>query len=579
MADTKKPQIVKKTSEKQLIANRMNSKKSTGPRTARGRQRSSMNNLRFGMRSKKDVLPNENAALDEERRQGALKSLAPRNDAERRLVERFVRLEWRGERGERAEKARAALRIHNVIEGAEQREAAEVERLMSDLNKCPENLRLLLGRPAGVRALVREWKTLGDRLASGKTLLGTQRRRCLTLLGKRPLDVLRDDPIATRWVRALVGMVLGAGADPEDVAGQLPAVPTEGMHPTEFDVRVKELAEALLPKKEARSLVLSYVTEELGRLANQFDIIKPLADRNLELEAEEAGADTTPAGARLGQQILASYRGSDAALRRLEALQNPPRRGPGRGAKKAEAPAAAAPAQEPPAPAAPINPEPAQAVAEPTVEAISEPPTVEAISESPTVETTSESPTVEAISEPPTVESISQRRTVEAISEPPTVEARECLESESQEDGPNPEDGPIPEFVPPAAEAIAAPRAVEAIFAEPTSGDDLGPYEPADPELKEIHQEIQEIIRARRMQEGQASAEAVPPGPSAEDEWREQRRKERQERLERLDREQREWREEQARRYETFLANNPERPDPGMHDPDSSGETGRAPPS
>jgi hypothetical protein len=366
MADTKKFKVAKKTiSEKQLISNRLNSMKSTGPRTARGRQRSSMNNLRFGMRSKKDVLPNENAALYEERRQGALKSLAPRSDAERTLVLRFVRLEWRGERGERAEKARAALRIHDVIEGAEQREAAEAERLMKDLSKCPENLRLLLGRPAGLRALVREWKTLGDRLASGKTLLGTQRRRCLTFLGKRPLDVLRDDPIATRWMSALVGMVLGAGADPEDVAGQLPAVPPEGMHPTEFDIRVKEYAKALPPKKEARNLVLSYVTEELGRLGDQFDIIKPLADRNLALEAEEAQTDTTPEGARLGQQILASYRGSDAALRRLEALQNPPRRCPGRGPKKPEAPAAAAPApaQEPPAAAAPSNPAPTSVVA------------------------------------------------------------------------------------------------------------------------------------------------------------------------------------------------------------------------
>jgi hypothetical protein len=150
MAETKKFKVAKKISEKQLIANRLNSLKSTGPQTARGRQRSSMNNLRSGMRSKKDVLPNENVALYEERRQGALKSLAPRNDAETRLVERFVRLEWRGERGERAEQARAALRIHDVIEGAEQREAVEAERLMANLCQSPENLLLLVRQPAGV---------------------------------------------------------------------------------------------------------------------------------------------------------------------------------------------------------------------------------------------------------------------------------------------------------------------------------------------------------------------------------------------------------------------------------------------
>jgi hypothetical protein len=533
MADTKKPKIVKKKiSDKQLIANRLNSMKSTGPRTARGRQRSSMNNLRSGMRSKKDVLPNENAALYEERRQGALKSLAPRGDAERTLVLRFVRLEWRGERGERAENARAAQRIHDVIEGAEQREAAEAERLMYDLNKCPENLRLLLRQPAGVRALVQEWSILGARLAAGKSLLATQRQRCLVLLGKRLEHVLCDDPVATRWARALIGGVQGAGIPLSAVASGLGGCP-EWMCQTEFDIRVKEMAGELTTKEESRALLAAYAAEEIGRLTDLLAKVEPLARRDRALEAEEAGMDTTPDGARLGQQILASYRGSDAALRRLDALQNPPRRGPGRGPKKPEAPAptAPAPAQEPPAAAAPSNPEPAQAVAEPTVEAISQPQTVEAISEP---------QTVEPISEPQTVEPISTQQTVEAISD------------------------------------------------QPTSADDLGAYEPTDAELKELHERIQPLRQAPAKADGPAPTGAGRPRtPAQEEQWqqwekerRERLERERRERLERLDREQREWREAQARRFETFLENNPAPPDPdpGGPDPTSGGAAGRGPP-
>jgi hypothetical protein len=157
MAESTKPRVAKKPiSEKQLIANRMNSKCSTGPRTPEGKARSSMNNCQTGMRSSKDVLPGEDGALYEQRRRNAIRDLAPRNDTERSLVDRHVRLEWRGQRGEAAEDAKAARRIHEVIEGADGREAAEAARLARDLEKCPENLRQLLRIPAGVRLMLGE---------------------------------------------------------------------------------------------------------------------------------------------------------------------------------------------------------------------------------------------------------------------------------------------------------------------------------------------------------------------------------------------------------------------------------------
>jgi hypothetical protein len=77
---------------------------------------------------------------------------------------------------------------------------------------------------------------------------------------------------------------------------------------------------------------------------NQLPEVELLAERKLALDAQAARREVTADGSRLGQQVLASYRGSDAALRRLDALQNPRRPDPGRGRKKAE-PAPAAPDQ------------------------------------------------------------------------------------------------------------------------------------------------------------------------------------------------------------------------------------------
>jgi hypothetical protein len=397
-------------------------------------------------------------------------------------------------------------------------------------------------------------------LALGKSLLGTQRQRCLALLGKRFEHVLCDDPVATRWARALIGAVHGAGADLKLVANGLGGRP-EWMFQAEFDIRVKEMAGELATKEDSRTLLVTYVDEEIGRLTDLLAKVEPLARRDRALEAEEAGMDTTADGARLGQQILASYRGSDAALRRLEALQNPPRRGPGRGPKKREAQAAPAPApaQEPPAAYAPSNPEPTTVVAPPaveadttpqTAEAVAQPSTVEAISTPQTIETGSQPSTVEAISQPPTVEAISTRLTIEAGSQPSTFEA------------------------------ISQPQTFEAISNRPTSADDLGPYEPTDAELKELHERIQAFRRAEAVvDDPAATGRAQPRTPAQEEKWQ-QWEKERQERLERLDREQREWREEQARRFETFLENRPARPDPdpGGPDPASGGAAGRGPP-
>jgi hypothetical protein len=497
MADTNKPRIAKKpVSEKQLIANRMNSKRSTGPRTALGKAKASMNNCRTGMRSSKDILPGEDPALYEERRRNAIRDLAPRNDTERTLVERHVRLEWRGQRGEAAEDARAAHRIHEIVEGADGRAAADAERLARELNESPENVRQLLSGPAGVRLMLGEWAILQHRLARHNSLLGTQRRRALALLGKCRDDALHDDPIALRWVRAQIGAMYDA-ATLEEVTNQLGSKPPEGMGWPEFDARVKLIAGSLPTRQEAHALLVSYVAEEIRRLEDHLAVVEPLAERNLALDAAEARWDRTAEGARLGQQILASYRGSDAALRRLEALQNPRRPGPGRGPKTADAPVAAV-AQQPPAATAASNPEPpAQASATKTDEAISEP----------------------AGTDVPTSEDGCLGSQPEGQDAGGATEAGVwgLRRPEAGSTSGTPNGVSRSASTPDAAEARSQPRAVEAISDDPAREDHGESCESEEAHLAKLHQQLEAIYGPRKLTHSQPSTagQGVPDRTAA----------------------------------------------------------------
>ena len=93
-------------SEAQLIANRLNAQKSTGPRTAEGKAAASLNAVQHGLRAQAVVLPGEGP--DEYRlyRQGLLEDLRPQDLAETDLAERIVELAWR---------LRRAGRYHSAV--------------------------------------------------------------------------------------------------------------------------------------------------------------------------------------------------------------------------------------------------------------------------------------------------------------------------------------------------------------------------------------------------------------------------------------------------------------------------------
>lgn len=82
-------------SAKKLIANQKNAKKSTGPKTVKGKARSKMNALAHGMRAAVLVIPGEQAEEWDIHRVGTVASLAPVGTLETELADRVAALIWR----------------------------------------------------------------------------------------------------------------------------------------------------------------------------------------------------------------------------------------------------------------------------------------------------------------------------------------------------------------------------------------------------------------------------------------------------------------------------------------------------
>jgi hypothetical protein len=83
------------STESQLLANRLNALKSTGPRTIEGKTAASQNAVKHGLLAEQDVISSESEADFDQYRQQLLDELSPVSPMESILAERIVTLSWR----------------------------------------------------------------------------------------------------------------------------------------------------------------------------------------------------------------------------------------------------------------------------------------------------------------------------------------------------------------------------------------------------------------------------------------------------------------------------------------------------
>ena len=86
------------TSQKQIIANRKNARKSTGPVTVQGKEITARNAIKHGLLSGHLLLPDESEIQLEQLRNSIFSSLAPRGELEFFLAERVLAAAWRLQR-------------------------------------------------------------------------------------------------------------------------------------------------------------------------------------------------------------------------------------------------------------------------------------------------------------------------------------------------------------------------------------------------------------------------------------------------------------------------------------------------
>ena len=120
------------TSEKQVRANQRNARKSTGPKTPKGKEAVRLNALKHGLLAQEVLLPGEDEAALKELGDRLTDELQPVGELENLLVERIITAYWRLRRLGRVEAGIFAWELYDVLATRAEQEARNYERSVLD---------------------------------------------------------------------------------------------------------------------------------------------------------------------------------------------------------------------------------------------------------------------------------------------------------------------------------------------------------------------------------------------------------------------------------------------------------------
>jgi hypothetical protein len=173
-------------SDRKAAANRANAQKSTGPKTAEGKAKVSLNAVTHGLCAATVVLPNENHDEYEAMRLAWLDDWKPQTEARRVLVDRAAAGAWRLRRCVKAERDRIAEGMAAALDAYDDGVEARVADGLRLLQIEPrQGLATLRSEHAGMVALISLWESLGRAFADPSAWNDPHRHhvRLLNLLG------------------------------------------------------------------------------------------------------------------------------------------------------------------------------------------------------------------------------------------------------------------------------------------------------------------------------------------------------------------------------------------------------------
>jgi hypothetical protein len=148
------------TTQAQILANRQNAQKSTGPKMAEGKAVSAQNATKHGLFAQENVVIPENQAQFDALREEMLADLAPVGAMEAILAERIVSLTWRLKRAARMQDEVIDVKIRSEINSSKpllskSLMTGQPSRLSRNTKRCYDDLAL---------GLVTKWDFAGDRV-------------------------------------------------------------------------------------------------------------------------------------------------------------------------------------------------------------------------------------------------------------------------------------------------------------------------------------------------------------------------------------------------------------------------------
>jgi hypothetical protein len=215
------------TSAAKVAANQRNAQKSTGPRTAEGKEKARFNALTHGQTARSLLLPGEDPAALNALRRELLDDLQPHNSLEATLIVQIADDKWICDRSEQAAAERVAMRLrHEPIEQAKEEKDQALKlgktlfwNLPRPLPIDRSSMNLALGEPpendiaehpahparvrlaleetlAGCDWLLDRWHELHNRLHDHGTWLPADAFKTVRLLGKHASDMDQDFDVA-----------------------------------------------------------------------------------------------------------------------------------------------------------------------------------------------------------------------------------------------------------------------------------------------------------------------------------------------------------------------------------------------
>jgi hypothetical protein len=322
--------------EKQIAANRNNALLSTGPKSAAGRARSSMNSYRDGMRSKKRKLLREESYIAERRKHKWMAKADPCDDVAEFLMNQSVCASFEVEHAVRVN----LERITKLVENSDDKEIEEVQALGRRLfhDRCgptgaygnlpdvrtkedrerktsssgaaedpdhPAKLVAELEKTAPGCIWMRErWEELREQL-NRSVFQSIDRFKSTRLLGRQPMDIADDRDIA-------VIFLAGDGVDPagktafDDLLSDL------------RDEQVKRLRRRLVKRwpdlfqlenaAASKQEFVELIDEQIERLQAMVEEFKTNADAAALASVAESKLDQTPEAYRLLNYVVKARR-------------------------------------------------------------------------------------------------------------------------------------------------------------------------------------------------------------------------------------------------------------------------------